>query len=47
VRVYGVVDEETQDAVELFVREGDAAQFLADVRADEPELADAFRLEPV
>jgi hypothetical protein len=45
VRFWAVVDDEK--AVELFAREEDAQAFLADVYADEPELADALRLQPV
>jgi hypothetical protein len=45
VRFWAVVDDE--EAIELYVRREDAERFLADVQADEPELADALRLEPV
>ena len=45
--VYGVVSGETEKAIELFVRREDAERFLEDVRADEPELAERLRLEPV
>jgi hypothetical protein len=31
----------------LFIRRDDAERFLERVRADEPELADRLRLEPV
>jgi hypothetical protein len=34
-------------ANDLFVRREDAARFLANVRADEPELADRLRIQPV
>ncbi len=49
MRVYGVVDTRTEEteAFELFVRREDAERFLAEVRADEPELADCLRFEPV
>ena len=45
--VYSVVSAETEAAVELFVRRDDAERFLAEVREDEPELAEALRVEPV
>ncbi len=44
---YAVVSAETQKAVELFVRREDAERFLENVRADEPELAERLRLEPI
>jgi Tic22-like family len=47
VLVYAVVTEETEKAVGLFVRRERAEQFLEAVRADEPELAERLRLEPV
>jgi hypothetical protein len=42
VRVFAVVDDE--EAVELFAREEDAQAFLADVAADDEELAASLRL---
>jgi len=47
VLVYAVVSEESEKAVEVLVRRQDADRFLAEVRADEPELAERLRLEPV
>ena len=47
MRFYGIVDEQTQEAVELYVRREDAERFLEDVRADDEELAASLRLEPV
>jgi hypothetical protein len=43
VRVFAVVDEGDPLAVELFVREEDAQAFLADVAADDEELAASLR----
>jgi hypothetical protein len=45
--VYAVVSDQTDKAVGLFVRREDAERFLGNVRADEPELAERLRLEPV
>ncbi|HEX2112413.1 MAG TPA: Tic22 family protein [Gaiellaceae bacterium] len=45
--VYAVVSEETEKAVGLFVRREQAERFLEVVRADQPELAERLRLEPV
>jgi Tic22-like family protein len=45
--VYAVVSDETEKAVGLFVRCEHAERFLEDVRADERELAERLRLEPV
>ena len=47
MRFYGIVDEETQEAIELYVRREDADRFLEDVRADGEELATALRVEPI
>ena len=47
VLVYAVVSAETEKAVELFVRRADAETFLEEVRADDAELAELLRLEPV
>ncbi len=41
-----MVDDDPR-AVELFVRREDAETFVADVRADDEELAGTLRLEPV
>ena len=38
---------DTEQAIELFVRREDAETFLAEVRADDEELAALLRLEPV
>ena len=40
--VYAVVSAETEKAVETFVRREDAERFLADVKADDPEVAAEF-----
>ncbi len=45
--VFDVVSDETEQAVEVFVRREDAERFLEDVRADEAELAERLRLELV
>ncbi|MDQ3867094.1 MAG: hypothetical protein M3304_09780 [Actinomycetota bacterium] len=49
MRIYGIVDQGTDEAeaFELFVRREDAERFLEEVQADDPELADRLRLEPV
>jgi hypothetical protein len=47
VLVYAVASDKTEKAVELFLRREDAERFLESVRADEPELAERRRLEPV
>jgi Tic22-like family len=47
VLVYAIVSEETEKAVELFVRREDAEAFLDDVRGDDEELAAPLRVEPV
>jgi hypothetical protein len=47
VLVYAIVSDKTEKAVERFVRGDEAERFLEDVRADEPELAERLRLEPV
>jgi hypothetical protein len=47
VRFYGMVDETGEQTIELFARKEDAERFLADVRGDDPELADTLRLELV
>ena len=39
MQIYGVVDEGTEEAVEVFLRRVDAERFVADVAADEPETA--------
>ena len=46
MRVLGVAEEQTDEAVELYVPREDAERFLANVRADE-DLASALRLEPI
>jgi Tic22-like family len=47
VLVYAVVSEETEKAVETFVRRDDAERFLGNVRADDSELAERLRIEPI
>jgi hypothetical protein len=46
VLVYGVVSADTEMAIHVIRRE-DAERFLEDVRADERDLAEWLRLEPV
>ena len=45
--VYAVVSAETEKAVETFVRREDAETLLDEVQADDAELAELLRLEPV
>jgi hypothetical protein len=47
VLVFAVVSAKTEQAIELFVRPEDAERFVAEVRDDEPELAELLRVEPV
>jgi hypothetical protein len=47
VFAYAVVSADTRKAVELFVRREEVERFPASVRADDPELAERLRLEPV
>jgi hypothetical protein len=47
VRIYAVVSDETEKAVETFGRREDAERFLEKVRGDDPALAELLRLEPV
>jgi hypothetical protein len=47
VRVFAVVSAESESAVDVFRRRDDADRFLESVRADEPELAERLRLEPI
>jgi hypothetical protein len=44
---YGVISVETESAVELFVRREDAEAMIAEVREDEPELAEGLRIEAI
>ena len=44
---WGVVDEETEKAVELFIDRQRADSFVADVESDEPETAASLRVEPI
>ncbi len=44
---HAVVSVKTEKAVETFVRREDAERFLEEVRADDAELADRLRVEPV
>ena len=41
------MNEETQEAVELYVRRGDAERILEDVSADHEDSAASLRLKPV
>ncbi len=45
--VYGVISSKTEQAVELFVRREDAEVVVAGWRRDEPEDADALRVEVI
>jgi hypothetical protein len=45
MRFFAIVDDD--EAIELYVRREDAERFLAGVQADDRELADGLRLEPV
>ena len=47
VLIYATVSAETEHAVELFLRREDAEEFLDEVRADDEELAESLRLEPL
>jgi hypothetical protein len=47
MRVFAVLSAESERAVAVFVRRADAERILEDVRADEPDLAERLRLEPV
>jgi hypothetical protein len=47
VLIYAVVSEETEKAIDLFVRREQAERFLEDCLRDEPELAERLRLERV
>ena len=49
--VYAVVDDTLSpasplgDAIDVFVRRGDAERFIEEIRHDEPELAEPLRIE--
>ena len=45
--VYGVVSARTHEALELFIRREDAERFVAEVREDEPELAELLSVEKI
>jgi hypothetical protein len=47
VRVWGVVDEQLGEAIEVFVRREDAERFLEEVEHDEPETAAKLRVEAI
>jgi hypothetical protein len=47
VLVYGVVGAQTEKAVELYPTLEQAESFIADVEADEPELAALLRVEEI
>ena len=47
VLVFAVVSAQMEEAIELFVRRKDAERFVAEVRGDEPELAELLSVEPV
>ena len=44
---FAVVRADCEEAIELFVRRADAERFVAEVRDDEPELAELLSVEPV
>ena len=44
---YGVVNVETQNALELFVRRGDAEEMVENWRRGKPDEADLLRVEPM
>ena len=49
--VYAVVDDTLSpssplgDAIDVFVRRGDAERFIEEIRGDDPELAEPLRIE--
>ncbi len=45
--VYGIVSDETEEAIEVFVRRDEAERFLEEVRSDDAELADLRHIEPL
>lgn len=45
--VFGVVDSQTETALELFLERERAEAFIAEVEADEPETAALLRVEQV
>ena len=47
VVVYAVVSAQTEKAIDTFVRREDAERFLEEVRADDAELGERLRLEPI
>jgi hypothetical protein len=44
---YGVVSEETETALELYVDRADAERFIAEVEQDEPDTAARLHVEEV
>ncbi len=44
---YGVISAETEKAVEMFVRRGDAEAMIEDVRRDDADLAESLRIEEI
>ena len=44
---YGVVSEHASETAELFVRREEADAFIAEVDADDPELAALLRVEAI
>jgi hypothetical protein len=47
VLVYGVVSSQTEKAIELLPTREQAEAFIAEVEADEPELAALLRVEAI
>jgi hypothetical protein len=47
VRFYGVVDSRDEGVVEFFLTPRDVREFIAEVLADEPELAAFLRMETI
>jgi hypothetical protein len=45
--VFGQAAETADESIEPYARREGAERFLADVRADDEELAETLRLEPV
>jgi hypothetical protein len=44
---YGLVDLESDEAIDLFVDEGGADHVLAEILSDEPEWEDKFVVRPI
>jgi hypothetical protein len=47
VRVYGIVSDEANETVELFVERADADASVVEVQSDDPELAALLRVERI